>query len=107
MHIYTAHEAAQLIAKHLRKPVIYISFRHLDSHIEVTKAAPYLAAGEHYQVLSDGTGIIVCEDEAEQERLYESTVGDDGPTKLNSYNGPARVFALTINDLGELQNENT
>ena len=35
------------------------------------------------------------------------TVGDDGPTKDNSYTGMARVYAVTISNKGELLTENT
>jgi len=38
---------------------------------------------------------------------YYRTVGDDGPTKLNDYNGPCRIYALTCDPFGQLLNENT
>jgi hypothetical protein len=40
-------------------------------------------------------------------KTYDKTVGDDGPTELNNYGGPARVYALTCNLYGQLENENT
>lgn len=73
---------------------------------EVVKAAPYLSYERNAQLLCDEWGIIVCEDEAELDRLYRQTVCD-GPTETNPYSGPARVYALTCGADGQTQNENT
>ena len=51
--------------------------------------------------------IIICDDEAEMYRLFNMTVGDDGPTATNLYEGPANVFACTCNAAGEILGENT
>ena len=73
----------------------------------ILQAAPYLSAQQHLQFLSDGGGVILSSFQEEIEKLYEQTVGDDGPTKANSYMGPVRVYALTCGPDGKFLNENT
>lgn len=74
------------------------------SYEEIIKAAPYLA--EEWQILADGSGYLVFDTEDAMNTYFNLTVGDDGPTKQNTYNGPARVYALTCGPSGTL-NENT
>jgi hypothetical protein len=111
MKVLTEHAAAQLLAKALKKPVLYISWDYWDGDIsDAFKAAPYLKEiydTEDGQVFADQKAIIICKNEKEQDKLYAMTVGDEGPTKLNKYKGPLHIFALTINKDGELMNENT
>jgi hypothetical protein len=57
--------------------------------------------------MCDGHGIVVFDTQEEMEEAYERTAGDDGPTELNPYDGPCRIYALTIGADGEMQNENT
>ncbi len=113
MRALTVQEAAQELARLLRKPVLFIA-PHMpecsecdDPVTEMVKSAPYLAPDEFMQILADEHGIIVCDDEAELERLFSQTVGDDGPTDSNPYHGPGNTFALTIAATGETMNENT
>jgi hypothetical protein len=54
-----------------------------------------------------GTCIVLFDTEEELLYAYNRTVGDDGPTKLNPYNGPARVYARTCDQDGNLITENT
>jgi len=86
-------------------------------------AAPYFgtqfpgATAEALPIPDTYDCLIVCEDRAEMERLYDLTYGDDGMTKRGiaargiagypEYRGPHRVYALTINERGELMSENT
>jgi hypothetical protein len=97
------------LAKSLKKPCMMIYMVTEDNEItEILKAAPYLETEDNgYQVIADGFGILVFESEKTMERYYKLTVGDDGPTELNEYKGPARVYALTCNAKGELLHENT
>lgn len=82
---------------------------------DVTLAAPYLALGFQggafdssiCQIQVDGYGILLFETEDEVNRYYDMTVGDDGPTQSNPYNGPVRIYALTCSDRGILMRENT
>lgn len=71
---------------------------------EFIKAAPYLK--KNYQILADGSGYLVFDTEEEMNKHYRLTVGNDGPTKQNPYQGPARVYALTCGPAGTV-NENT
>jgi hypothetical protein len=111
MKLFTVHESMQALAKAIGKPCMYISFETSDGFVEIEKAAPYLAGGEYndnkLQIICDGCGILIFDNEIEMEKYYKMTVGDDGPTKSNSYDGNARVYALTCGADGELQNENT
>lgn len=83
---------------------MYVSTDEDQTFQENIKAAPYLA--NNYQVLADGSGYLVFDTEPAMNAYYNLTVGDDGPTKRNPYNGPARVYALTCGPGGTL-NENT
>jgi hypothetical protein len=74
---------------------------------EIAKAAPYLDLASDAQLLCDGEGFLLFDTEEELERAYRRTVGDDGPTPENPYDGPMRVYALTCFPDGELRNENT
>lgn len=77
-----------------------------DDWSEVIKACPLLRIND-YQILGDCIGFFIFQTEKEMKEAYEHIVGDDGPTKLNKYNGPARVYALTCDDKGVWHNENT
>lgn len=113
MQKLTVIEAMQLLAKTLKKPCMYISFDITDvsdGFDEVIKAAPYIKIegdSNDAQMVLDGVGIIVFENEQQMDRIFNSTVGDDGPTTLNPYDGPAKVYALTCDANGKLLNENT
>jgi hypothetical protein len=75
---------------------------------EVLKAAPYLTTQDNgLQIVADGFGYVLCDTEKEMEDIYGQTVGDDGPTGLNKYDGPARVYAITCDPEGQTRNENT
>jgi len=74
---------------------------------EVVKAAAFLDLETDGQVLADEEGWILFDDEESMLDAFDSCVGDDGPTHLNSYNGPIRVYALTCSPEGQLLNENT
>jgi hypothetical protein len=108
MKVLSGIELACEVAKRTRKPVLFLGLRQAEDvgYDEVLKAAPYLTF-EDSQALIDGEAVIVCDSVKEQERLYWQTVGDDGPTKTNTYDGPARVYALTIDKNGQTLNENT
>jgi hypothetical protein len=105
-------EAAQELAKTLKKPILYISFDPFslegdDPFTEQSKSAPYLDPLEDIHLMMYNEAIIICNDDEELKELFWQTVGDDGPTETNPYDGPARTYALTINSRGEMLNENT
>jgi len=104
MEILTIKETMQIFASIIKKPCIYISF---GDGINSIRAAPYLDLKKHDQVISDGIGILVCNNQDEMERYYKMTIGDDGPTELNPYNGIYRVYALVCDAEGRFIGENT
>lgn len=81
-----------------------------DPWDELWSAAPWLAAlsdEERGQALTDEVCFLTFESREEMERIYDQTVGDDGPTAVNPYQGMASVYALTISPAGEFLTENT
>lgn len=76
---------------------------------ELFKAIPFLNKDgyQDIQMMLDGGGVILFDTKDELEHHYNQIVGDDGPTELNLYDGPARVYALTCDRLGEFLTENT
>ena len=104
MEILTIKETMQRLAGALDKPCMYISF---PGSLNAIRAAPYLSLKEHGQLIADGEGILIFEDNAAMEHYYKLTVGDDGPTELNPYNGIYRVYALMCSADGEFCGENT
>jgi len=114
MQKLTNNQAFQLLAKSLGKYCMQICFNNgvalSESQTwfeELTWAAPYLSYDKDYQILIEGGGILVFESKGEMEKIFDVTVGDEGPTKNNSYDGPAKVYALTCSPDGELLTENT
>lgn len=73
---------------------------------ELCKAAPYLSIEDDFQIMSDGNGFIFCDSEEEAYNIFDQTIGDDWPTKLNSYNGEFRVYASVVGPNG-YETENT
>ena len=104
MKIFDTMELIQEYAKVSGKFCLYISFDNRLDYEEVMKAAPYLTQD---QAICDGMYILTFDTEDELYKYFDLTIGDDGPTKLNSYNGEARVYAVTINDKGKIETENT
>jgi hypothetical protein len=100
------HRAFAQLCLSMHKWGVYISFDS-DDDKEFEKAAPYLDGIRDCQIFADGCGIILCDSQEEMETIFGQTVGDDGPTETNSYNGIARVYALTCSPAGTLLNENT
>jgi len=76
-----------------------------DNYNELHKAAPYLKDLD-YSLINDNI-ILTFDTEEEMDKYYNQTVGDDGPTKSNPYNGSCRIYALTCSPDGEMLTENT
>lgn len=102
----TVIEMAQIVCKARKKPGIFLSFNG-EPISENIKCAPYLDDDKSMQAIADGYGLVLCDSIKERDRLYDMTVGDEGPTRLNKYKGTGNVYALTISAKGELLNENT
>ena len=107
MRAITHIEALQELARLNKKFAMYVSFDSALSYTDIFNAAPYLNADNMTQLVCDGSGFLLFESKEEMSRYYKMTVGDDGPTELNSYNGECRVYALTCGPKGILQKENT
>lgn len=119
MKLISSHEAFALACKGAKKPGIYLSINQPEEagdtweEGEIVKAAPYLKelkekeTGDFISLCVDGGGILLLDSDEEVSKLFRQTVGDDGPTKENPYDGPCRVYALTCNADGQLLTENT
>jgi hypothetical protein len=70
---------------------------------EILKAAPFLTSDD---IIHD-KNVFLFDTENECRKHYDMVVGDDGPTKSNSYNGSTRVYALTCDNTGQFRTENT
>lgn len=77
-------------------------------HEEVLRAAPWASEGTAlWNLTLEGCVFLFFSTEEEMRVVYLQTVGGDGPTETNPYNGPARVYALTCDPEGNTHNENT
>lgn len=99
VHLVDDFDLLVAASRGLGKPVLYVSFDGDLPWEEVGKAAPYLLDEDGSfrwpQILADGRGYIACDSVEECARLFGLTVGDEGPTPSNPYDGPARVYAAT------------
>jgi hypothetical protein len=91
---------------------MYISLGHKpgkfpESIEEYYLAAPYLRYPENETVLINGFGFLLFDNRDDMEHAFDTTVGDNGPTKYNDYDGPASVYALTCGPDGVELDENT
>lgn len=96
----------KLLCRSTAKWGLYLSGGHADP-LEAEKAAPILSFQDHPQQVVDGFAILLYDDEGSCRAAYDRIVGDDGPTKTNPYDGPARWYALTCDPAGQFRTENT
>jgi hypothetical protein len=101
--IYLGFEEEPFAPEEVKKACPFLNFDYDDIPSSLVNTDDYL----DYQAYSDGHMFILCNSEEECYSLYDQVVGDDGPTKSNKYDGPCRVYCLTINSNGEMENENT
>lgn len=80
-----------------------------NPYTEAIKAAPYLADDiDGVGFIVNGGGYLLCDSKEEAYKLFYQTVGDDGPTKYNSYNGSmCKIYACLCDDKGQILTENT
>ena len=105
-----SHQVLERLCKAAGKYGLFIAFDPDDSWDEVSKATLGLvhkSRGEDLQILSDGCAFFLLDTEEECWKAYNQVVGDDGPTKLNPYDGPVKVYALTFGPDGQPITENT
>ncbi len=107
MKIMTGQETFAMLCKERRCWGLYLSYGSPEDWWDITLAVPFLTAPKYGQAMVDGQAFILCDSEEECQQLYDQVVGDDGPTKINPYNGPIRAYALTVSPDGEFMNENT
>ncbi len=108
MQVLNSFDTLQVLCKSTCKWGMYISFfvpEHEEDEAEL--AAPYLNLEKHMQIIIDGNGYLLFDTKEEMEEKFWMTVGDDGPTETNKYDGGTRVYALTCGPDGQLLNENT
>lgn len=94
---------------------IYVSFSSLPQLgayrelAENQQAAPWFFGDlvDSGQAWIDGSGVALFDSEAEMQAAFDATVGDEGPTETNPYNGPAKVYAITCDPNGTTRDENT
>lgn len=60
----------------------------------IKNAAPLLSNIDAINLFVDGKIFVEFDTEDEAQEFFKTVVGDDGPTKTNSYDGPVRVFAV-------------
>lgn len=115
VELFSTQKLCEAYCRETGKWIVYMHFDETtetwgDGRAELLKACPILAeqddSGQTLQTLMDGGGLIVCSDQEHATREYKRIVGDDGPTELNPYDGPARVYALLIGPEGWVD-ENT
>jgi hypothetical protein len=114
MKIMENSEVVQAVARFYNKPVLYLYYYSNESisFEEFLNAIvpQFLESDINVDVASLFYGkplYILCDDEEELNTLFYYFVGDDGPTKSNSYKGRVSIFAMTCSAAGEMQNENT
>lgn len=106
LNVLSCSDVLQQLCKATGKWGLYIAFVPLaegDWWGEVVQAAPYLRDAAPFF----DCGWMLFDTQAEMQRHFDMTVGDDGPTETNSYSGPTKVYALTCNPQGQFENENT
>lgn len=107
MKFFNTIELMRQYAKTNSKFCMYISWNEEDLYVELMRAAPYLKEHEIDILSVNNYAILIFDTEEEMNHHFDQTVGDDGPTKLNNYIGPVKIYALTCSNKGELWNENT
>jgi hypothetical protein len=102
--IFNAIDCFRDTCKLRKKWGIYYSFRVNDYWVDITQAIPFLSDVE---IVEQDHGMILFRTKKDMEHYYQQIVGDDGPTELNKYDGPAKVYAVTCDPKGNLLTENT
>lgn len=74
---------------------------------DIQKAAPWFSDDLAAYFALDSGAYVFFDSQMEMDAAYYRTVGDDGPSPSNPYDGPAKVYALTCSPTGTLRTENT
>lgn len=100
---------AQFISKKEKCYGLFLSWV-FDSSIppdELKKAAPFLTDEQVQELWANEMLFLYSPYDTSVYFCFYQTVGDDGPTNTNHYDGPARVYAVVIDKNGNLMTENT
>jgi len=106
MEAFSIVELMESHAKNINKWCMYIHTK-LEDGEEIYKAAPYLKELYPDALMIPNKLVLTFDTEKEMDSCFNLTVGDNGPTKHNSYIGNCKVYALTCSNTGELLDENT
>ena len=117
MRVVDHHAALELICRAERCWGIFLSFGWWSAEAsgsdpgawldQLHAAAPVLNSQECAQISIDGEGYLLFDTEAAMLEVFNSIVGNNGPTETNAYHGPCRVYALAAGPDGRLLCENT
>lgn len=102
------YDIISLLQEHARvadKYCMYISWLGCNDPTELVKAAPYMKDEEDILYILSET-VLVFDTAEEAYSHYNVTVGANGPTEYNDYDGPARIYALMCSNIGEIIKEN-
>lgn len=92
MKVLTWTKAVDELAKALNKWVLYLS--HSSGELpDIEKAAPIGLSKTQLIDLYIDRIWVVFDNERDARTAFGKVVGDDGPTKTNTYDGPGRVYA--------------
>ena len=113
MKILDKSQILQALAKALHRPCMMIILNQEDDTLPYDinkqgclKAAPYINATKHYQVLSDEEAFIVFHSHKAMMNAFKRTIGDKGATKENIYSGNDVIYAETCDENGFLESTN-
>jgi hypothetical protein len=100
MKILSCRELLKYVCSQTGKYGLYISFDPDEDIFEIMKAAPYIKL-DAFEIRLNGEGTFLFDSKEEMMNCFNQTVGDDGPTEFNPYDGPARVYACTYHPNGD------
>lgn len=102
MNKYATTDFIEEMCKRFKLWALYISWLDDANIHNILEAAPYLTMDDDYQMLSDCTGVVLCESEKEVWKIFDQTVGDEGATEANQYDGPGNVYACIMGPEGAI-----
>jgi hypothetical protein len=105
MIVKTVLEAIEDYLKATNSYGVFLSSSEGDE-AEVAKAVPLLSEEGVRKLVMHNELFVPFSSKTEAREFFDSVVGDDGPTKTNNYDGPAKVYALMGGPYGWLT-ENT
>ena len=79
-------------------------FEFFDGVVEATGGL--LDRKDTHNALFNGYAYFLYDTWEDSYHAFKKVVGKDGPTDINPYDGPVKVFAMTVSNDGEIQTEN-